>query len=82
MVNNISCKSCDYQELCHKKVIGGGKRVLAKEQTEIPMKCLNIVQDICRDCQRFIDKKCASWAVLNGEKVRGTLINCPKKVTI
>ncbi len=80
MVNNINCKSCDYQDTCRKKVVGGGEKVLAKEQTEIPMECLNIAQDICRDCQWYLAKKCASWAVLNGKKIKGTLIKCPKKI--
>jgi hypothetical protein len=80
MVNNLSCKSCDYQDTCRKQIVGGGEKVLAKEQVTIEMECINVVQDICRDCKWFKKKQCASWSVLNGKKRAGTLSVCPKKV--
>lgn len=76
MVVNPVCLSCDYSSSCHKKV--GGK--LIKVQDKKLPSCLNRVQDICRDCQLFIDKRCASWKVLNGRTINGgNLIECPKK---
>lgn len=77
---NNGCASCDYRPGCHKKLVAGGKKVLAKEQDELNMACVNIVQDICRDCRWFINKKCASWLILNGERVAGRLAVCPKKI--
>lgn len=88
MPTNPGCASCDYFTTCGKQLIitdaqGNETKILAKNQDQLRMKCVNKVQDICRDCVFFKEKKCASWKVLNGEvKNRGTLSNCPKKVPL
>lgn len=58
-----------------------GTTYKAKEQQFLRMKCLNVVQDICRDCILFQDKKCAAWKIVNGKvKMGGSLLSCPKKI--
>lgn len=85
MKTNTGCASCDFLEGCSKKLLSKSAdiSVLAKEQQQLKMRCVNIVQDICRDCVFYARKKCASWKVVNGkEKSRGNLTSCPKKVSL
>jgi hypothetical protein len=88
MQTNPTCANCDYFNACNKKLIfstenNGEVHVTAKNQVHVKMKCLNVVQDVCRDCQLFIDRKCASWKILNGKEYsKGTLRLCPKKVPL
>ncbi|MEC0276932.1 hypothetical protein [Peribacillus frigoritolerans] len=79
---NLGCAVCDFFSGCSKRLLSESENInmLAKEQEQIKMHCVNIVQDICRDCVFFEQKKCASWKVLNGkEKSKGNLSTCPKR---
>ncbi|MGM7682840.1 hypothetical protein ACSVDA_11870 [Cytobacillus sp. Hm23] len=78
---NSTCKTCDYKKQCTKTFEYAGKVHVAKEQIFLRMKCKNVIQDICRDCQLFHEKKCAAWKVINGENINGKkLETCPKKI--
>ncbi len=79
---NINCQRCDYRSGCHKKIIiSADRQYLAKEQNHFNMKCVNIVQDVCRDCLRFQAHQCAAWKVLNGQDQGLKLVRCPKKIS-
>lgn len=80
MGTNSVCGRCDYFEGCHKRISldGVGHRYV-KEIPNILPSCICIVQEICRDCELFLSKRCASWKVLNGKEMRGTLRTCAKK---
>lgn len=79
---NVACNGCDYFDKCHKMLIRGGEKILAKNQDEVPMNCQNVVQQICRDCKWYLENKCASWLELNGKKTRRVLRTCPKKIKV
>ncbi|OMC68625.1 hypothetical protein BK126_12415 [Paenibacillus sp. FSL H7-0326] len=78
---NVACNGCDYFDKCHKVLVSGGEKIPAKLQDKVPMRCQNVVQNICRDCKWYLESKCASWFELNGKKTRQYLRTCPKKVT-
>lgn len=82
-INNPTCIGCDYKEQCNRTFEYQDKSYVAKEQDFLIMKCQNIVQDICRDCLLFQEKRCASWMIVNG-KVHNTnvLEVCSKKETV
>ena len=83
MPTNPGCAACDFKEACQRKLRFGEETFLAKEQDAVRMRCTNTVQDICRDCRWFHEKRCASWKVLNGKiKNKGTLSKCPSKVSL
>lgn len=81
-VVNITCGSCDYYHDCGKSIVRGGERRPAKNQAIVPIHCLNIVDDICRDCFHYLSKRCASWKISNGKRKVGTLAVCPKKLPV
>lgn len=77
----MACHDCDYEKACQKKITVGNHVMPAKEQDVVPMTCRCVVHDICRDCQRYIERQCASWKRLNGKVfTAGTLQTCPKKI--
>jgi hypothetical protein len=78
----MACHGCDYEKACQKKITAGNNVMSAKEQDVVPMTCRCVVHDICRDCQRYVDRQCASWKILNGKVFTdGTLQTCPKKIS-
>jgi len=77
---NPTCLSCDYINDCSKTIKINNESVLAKKQTYVFMNCLYVVEDLCRDCKLFKEKKCASWYITKGKKKNGKLVSCPKRV--
>lgn len=79
---NPTCLTCDYFSQCNRTFEYKGTEYVAKEQAFLRMKCLNSVQEICRDCTLFHEKRCAAWQTVNGKIYSvEVLTNCPKKVT-
>lgn len=77
----MACQGCDYEKACQKKMTVNDTLISAKEQDVVPMTCRCVVHDICRDCQWYIKRQCASWKILNGKVfTAGTLQTCPKKI--
>lgn len=82
-VINSTCLGCDYKDQCNRTFEYKDETYVAKEQEFLIMKCQNIVQDICRDCILFREKRCASWMILNGKVHNLNVLEvCPKKEPI
>lgn len=82
-VKNITCLSCDYSDQCSRTFEYKDETHVAKEQDFLKMKCQNTVQDICRDCHLFQEKRCASWVTVNGKLYNSVVLEtCDKKEPI
>ena len=82
-VTNLTCMGCDYSDQCNRTFEYKGEKYVAKEQDFLNMKCQNVVQDICRDCHLFREKRCASWMVVNGKIHNSDILeSCDKKEPI
>ena len=80
---NPVCSTCDYFSQCNRTFTYKDEEFVAKEQTFLKMKCQNVVQDICRDCVLFRERRCASWKMVNGKVHNESILEyCPKKEPI
>ncbi len=77
---NNNCNQCDNSIHCSKKIRIDNNLVLIKEQNEVEATCICKLQEVCKDCLKFRENKCAYWTIFNGKKVPGSLIACGKVV--